>query len=70
MAQIFSQIQQAPGPDFRKVGKSLWFDTYYTNTHILFWIIHKKFIVRCHPNDSLKMPPIQNILRPFQRIFF
>ena len=24
---IFSQIQQAPGPDSRKVGKSLYFDT-------------------------------------------
>ena len=23
MIQMFSQIQQAPGPDFRKVGKSL-----------------------------------------------
>ena len=50
---FFSQIQQAPGPDFRKVGKSLLIDWIYNMTTLTFllWVCQ-----RCIPYESLSAP--------------
>ena len=40
------------------------------NKNKLFWAIINKFLACCHPTDSLKMPPTQNILWPLKRYNF
>ena len=57
LSMIVSQIQQAPGPDFRKVGKSLkrivWYGNGYLRTIFLDLFVGIKYAVEKHSKGDL-----------------